>query len=111
MVTPPGVSGGMTQAVPDAIASELAARVAAARPLPPAALAVEVDAIRRLARTHGFVPAALVAGCIDEALARGNARVLVGDWLVLLADAVGCGAGDARAASAFAAACSVRLAH
>ena len=73
-------------------------------------LASEVDAVRRIAQSHGLFPAATVAHVLDTALSRGERGALVHGWLGILRDAVGSERQDRPACDAYAAACSVRLA-
>ncbi|VVS96760.1 conserved hypothetical protein [Sphingomonas sp. EC-HK361] len=74
-------------------------------------IAGQVDAIRAIAMRNGMQPAVTIAHMIESVLARGEHGALVRGWLAVLADAVGCERHDAAASDAFAAACSVRLAH
>ncbi len=57
------------------------------------------------------LPGVTIAHMIESVLARGEHGTLVRGWLAVLADAVRCERHDAAASDAFAAACSVRLAH
>lgn len=95
------------------VQAELAARVCAIGARTPrdtaGSIALEIDAIRRLARAHGLYPAAVVAQALESALGRGERGPLIDGWLALLHDAVGCERHDAAACDTFAAACSVRL--
>ena len=72
-------------------------------------IAIEIDAIRRIARANGLYPAAAVAQALEAALGRGERGPLIDGWLAILRDAVGCERHDAAACETFAAACSVRL--
>ncbi|MFA5963718.1 MAG: hypothetical protein WC804_06840 [Sphingomonas sp.] len=104
----------MTQAQPTVrVQAELTARVFAigARTQRDTAgsIAMEIDAIRRIARANGLYPAAAVAQALESALGRGERGPLIDGWLAILRDAVGCERHDAAACETFAAACSVRL--
>lgn len=98
-----------------AVRAELLSRIAAIDAVAACAragdLAGQVDAIRAIALRHGMQPAVTVAHMIESVLARGEHGALVRGWLGVLAEAVGCERHDAAASDAFAAACSVRLAH
>ncbi|MEG3144435.1 hypothetical protein U1839_07185 [Sphingomonas sp. RT2P30] len=72
-------------------------------------MAIEIDAIRRIACDNGLYPAVAVARALEAALGRGERGPLIDGWLALLRDAVGCERHDAAACETFAAACSVRL--
>ena len=95
------------------VQGELAARVALigmrAASASTATLAAEVDAVRRVALAHGFLPAVAVTHAIEAALARGERGALVLGWLAILRDAVSSDRHDGRACETYAAACSVRL--
>ncbi len=97
----------------EAIRAELATRVLAidaiADRVPANALAVELEAVRRMAQAHGLSPAITVIHALDSALARGEHGAIIRDWLAILADAIGSGACDAESDALFAAACAVRL--
>lgn len=73
------------------------------------AIAIEIDAIRRIAQANGLYPAAAVAQAVESALGRGERGPLIDGWLAILRDAVGCERHDAAACETYAAACSVRL--
>lgn len=75
----------------------------------PAAIAGEIDAIRRVAHRNRMLPAVTVAHLLESALARGEHGPLVHGWLAMLRDAVGSERQDAAASDAFAAACQVRF--
>ena len=75
-----------------------------------AALAQEIDAIRRIAHHNGMLPAVTVAHLLESALARGEQGALVHDWLAMLGEAVHSDRQDAATSDAFAAACQVRFA-
>ncbi|WP_210357573.1 hypothetical protein [Sphingomonas beigongshangi] len=98
-----------------AVRADLAARIAAiddrASRSAACELARDVDAIRLIAHRNGLAPAVTVAHFLDSALARGDHGALVHGWLAILGDAVACERQDLAACDAFAAACSVRLAH
>ncbi len=74
-----------------------------------AAMAREVDAIRRIAHCNGMLPAVTVAHLLESALARGEHGALVQDWLAMLGEAVRSDRQDAATSDAFAAACQVRF--
>jgi hypothetical protein len=99
----------------EAVRAELSARITALDVRAPYAraceLAPDVDAIRVLAHRNGFEPAVTVAHFLDFALARGEHGPLLHGWLSVLRDAVTCERRDRAACDAFAAACSVRIAH
>ncbi|CAN5535732.1 hypothetical protein BH10PSE14_BH10PSE14_13090 [soil metagenome] len=103
----------MTQAQPTVrVQAELTARVFAIGTRThrtAGAIAMEIDAIRRIARANGLYPAAAVAQALESALGRGERGPLIDGWLEILRDAVGCERHDAAACETFAAACSVRL--
>lgn len=99
----------------DAVRADLAARIAAidvkapytqARDLKP-----DINQIRLIAHRNGLNPAVTVAHFVDSALSRGEHGALVHGWLSMLGEAVACDRQDVHACDAFAAACSVRLAH
>ncbi|OJU22851.1 MULTISPECIES: hypothetical protein [unclassified Sphingomonas] len=93
------------------IRGELARRIAAIAPRRgAAALAREIDAIRRIAHHNNMLPAVTVAHLLESALARGEQGVLVHDWLAMLDEAVHSDCQDAATSDAFAAACQVRFA-
>jgi len=100
---------------PERVRADLHARIAAidvrVAYLSARELAPEIDAIRLIAHGAGMAPAVTVAHFIDSALSRGERGPLVHGWLGMLHDAVGSERQDLDAAHAFAAACSVRLAH
>ena len=77
----------------------------------PRGIAVEVDAIRSIARAHAMLPAVVVAQQLETALSRGERGPLVHGWLAILRDAVTCERQDGAARDTFAAACAVRLAR
>ena len=92
------------------IRSELARRIGAVEALrSTAALAREVDAIRRIAHRNGMLPAVTVAHLLESALARGEHGALVRDWLAMLGEAVRSDRQDAATSDTFAAACQVRF--
>ncbi|WP_232834163.1 MULTISPECIES: hypothetical protein [unclassified Sphingomonas] len=97
------------------VRADLAARIAALDDRAPHVaardLARDVDAIRLIAHRNGLAPAVTVAHFLDSALSRGEHGALVHSWLGILGDAVACERQDVAACDAFAAACSVRLAH
>lgn len=72
-------------------------------------LAIEIDAIRRIAHRHGLYPAVAVTQELESALARGERGALIQGWLSILGDAIGSERHDRDACETFAAACSVRL--
>jgi hypothetical protein len=76
----------------------------------PRGLAMEVDAIRTVARRHGLMPATVVAEALEAALGRGEQGPLIHAWLQLLRDAIASERQDRGAADSYAAACTVRLA-
>ena len=76
----------------------------------PRGLAIEVDAIRTVARRHGMMPATVVAEALEAALGRGEQGPLIHAWLQLLRDAIASERQDRGAADSYAAACTVRLA-
>lgn len=92
----------------------LAERVArldiTARYLRPRDLATEISAIRAAADAGGMLPVAAVARALERAVARGESRVAVGNWIAMLNEAVGCGRTDAASGSVFLAAGAIRLA-
>lgn len=97
-----------------AVRSELAERVAELRATaagaPATILAHELDEVRALAQRHGLHAVAAVAHLIGLAVSAGGQRTMVGEWLVVLDDAIGSARHDRDAAHAYAGACSVRLA-
>lgn len=99
----------------DSVRADLAARITAIDVRAPYARACElapaVDAIRVIAHRNGFNPAVTVAHFLDFALARGEHGALLHGWLSVLRDAVTSERQDMAACDAFAAACSVRIAH
>lgn len=99
----------------DSVRADLAARIAALDVRAPYSraceLAPDVDAIRVIAHRNGFNPAVTVAHFLDFALARGEHGPLLHGWLSVLRDAVTSERQDMAACDAFAAACSVRIAH
>ena len=72
-------------------------------------VADELDAVRRIAASHGIGPAVTVIHALDSALARGEHGALVHGWLAILRDALGSGSADRRTCETYAAACAVRL--
>lgn len=106
---------GITQTQPglEQVQSELAARIglmnARALQQPLAELAIEIDAIRRIAFRNGLFPAVTVTQALESALARGERGALIFGWLAILGDAVGSDRQDRAACETYAAACSVRL--
>lgn len=76
----------------------------------PAAIAGEIDGIRRTAHGAQMLPAVTVAHLLEAALARGERGALVHGWLAMLREAVGSERQDAAASATFAAACQVRFA-
>ena len=76
----------------------------------PRGVALEVDAIRAIARRHRLLPAVTVAQALERALARGEHGPLVHGWLAMLQEAVASERQDEAASATFAAACSVRFA-
>jgi uncharacterized protein (DUF2267 family) len=104
----------MAQAATDKrICAELDQRIEAIRQRAPRArpgeIASDLQAIRRIARANGMIPAVTVLQALDSALARGEHGALVDGWLSILRDAVGCDRRDAGTQAVFAAACSVRF--
>ncbi|MCM8731026.1 hypothetical protein ACFO8O_08650 [Hephaestia sp. GCM10023244] len=99
----------------DHIRADLAARIAAidrmAERESAGALAGALDDVRRIAQSHGLLPAVTVAQMLGSALAEGERGALIHGWLSILHDAIGCDRFDLPACDAYAAACSVRLAH
>ncbi len=99
----------------DAVRADLAARIAAIDVKAPYTLACDlkpdINQIRLIAHRNGLNPAVTVAHFVDSALSRGEHGALVHGWLSMLGEAVACERQDIRACDAFAAACSVRLAH
>ncbi|HEU0066285.1 MAG TPA: hypothetical protein VFQ57_03495 [Sphingomonas sp.] len=99
----------------DTVKAELAARITAidvrAPYARPCELAPEVNAIRVIAMRAGMNPAITVSHYLDFALARGEHGPLLHGWLSVLRDAVSSDRQDMDACDAFAAACSVRIAH
>jgi len=97
----------------DSVRADLVARLARLEALGaaarPADLAVQLDAIRRIATRHGLMPAAGVARLLESAVGRGQRGALINNGLAVLRDAVACDRDDAEACVIFAAACSVRL--
>ncbi|MES2753095.1 MAG: hypothetical protein V4659_00355 [Pseudomonadota bacterium] len=94
------------------IRADLALRIAALeRTERPAALASDLDDVRRIAHAAGMFPAVTVAHALEAALARGERGALIHGWLDILRDAVRSERTDAGACDTYSAACSVRLAH
>jgi hypothetical protein len=73
-------------------------------------LAQEVGAIRAAADAGGILPVAAVARALERAVARGESRLAVGNWISILNEAVGCGRTDAASGHVLLAAGAVRLA-
>lgn len=99
----------------DAVRIDLAARIAAIGVRAPYARAPElaraIDDIRVIAHGAGLNPTVTVVHFIAAALARGErGGSAVHGWLQMLRDAVSTERQDVAACTAFAAACSVRLA-
>lgn len=69
-----------------------------------------VDAVRRVALDHGFLPLAQLSRGLEAALAAGERGVMVLGYLDLMRDAAACERLDAQASEAYLAAISVRLA-
>lgn len=74
-----------------------------------AALAGEIDTIRRIAVQNGMLPVASVAQVLESALARGDQGPLITGWIALLREAIGSERQDRFARESYVAACSVRL--
>lgn len=74
-----------------------------------AALASEIDTIRRIAVQNGMLPVASVAQVLESALARGDQGPLITGWIALLREAIGSERQDRFARESYVAACSVRL--
>lgn len=74
-----------------------------------AALASEIDTIRRIALQNGMLPVASVAQVLESALARGDNGPLITGWIALLREAIGSERQDRFARESYVAACSVRL--
>ena len=68
-----------------------------------------VDAIRHLARRHGYVPASRLAGGLGDALARDGRAAMIRPYIEGMREAIGCDPADRGAADAFLASVSVRL--
>jgi hypothetical protein len=68
------------------------------------------DAIRQIARAHGFGPASHLAGSLGEALARDGRAAMIRPYLDGMREAVSCDPADAHAGDAILASVSVRLA-
>ncbi|WP_343526254.1 hypothetical protein [Sphingomonas sp.] len=98
----------------DAIRDQLWARIAAldvrAPYAPPADLADDVEAIRRIVHGLGLTPAVTVTHFIDRALMRDGDAGPVHGWLTMLTDAIASERQDLETANRFADACSMRLA-
>ncbi len=75
-----------------------------------AAIAGELNMIRRTADRAQMLPAVTVAQMLEGALARGERGPLIHGWLGMLREAVDSERQDAAASAAFAAACQVRFA-
>ncbi|WP_374130865.1 hypothetical protein [Sphingomonas sp. 28-62-20] len=74
-----------------------------------AALAAEIDMIRRIARQNGMMPVTSVAQILESALARGDMGPLITGWIALLREAINSERQDRFAGDSYVAACSVRL--
>lgn len=74
-----------------------------------AALAGEIDAIRRIASQNDMLPVISVAQVLESALARGEQGPLISGWISLLREAIGSERQDRFARESYLAACSVRL--
>ncbi|ARS28649.1 hypothetical protein [Sphingomonas sp. KC8] len=92
---------------------ELCARIAQLdrdfRALSIGELGRRVDAIRKIARTHGLEPVSRLAAGLGDMLARGGRGPSVRPYLDGLRDAAGCPQQDEATARAFMAAVHLRL--
>lgn len=97
----------------DPIRDELSARISQLdrdfRLLSIGELGRRVDAIRQLARHHGYEPASRLAGGLGDALARDGRAAMIHPYIDGMREAVGCDPADRSAADAFLASVSVRL--
>lgn len=104
----------MDQATENPIRSELTARIRQLdrdfRLLSIGELGRRVDAIRQLARSHGFEPASRLAGGLADALARDGRGAIIRPYIDGLHDAVFCDPADREAGDSLLASIGVRLA-
>ena len=68
------------------------------------------DAIRQMARAHGFGPTSRLAGGLADALARDGRAAMIRPYLDGMREAIGCDPADSLAGDAILASVSVRLA-
>lgn len=98
----------------DPIREELAARIDQLhrdfRLLSLGELGRRADAIRQLARLHGYEPASRLAGGLGDALARDGRAAMIRPYIEGIREAIGCDPADPSAAEALLASISVRLA-
>jgi hypothetical protein len=72
-------------------------------------LAHEVDALRRVAESHGLAPVVEIAHRLESELAASRGLLMVASFLETMRDAVGCERLDPAATQAYLAAISRRL--
>ena len=97
----------------DPARAELAARVDQLdrdfRLLSVGELGRRADAIRHLARRHGYEPASRLAGGLGDALARDGRAAMIRPYIEGIREAIGCDPSDRAAGDALLASISVRL--
>ena len=101
--------------VTDPVRSELVARIDQLdrdfRLLSLGELGRRADAIRQIARLHGFEPTSRLAGGLGDALARDGRAAMIAPYLEGMRAAVGCDPADRAAGDALLAAIGVRFVH